>query len=185
MNRQKIIIEISIFLVGILVLWFGVYQGIVLVFNAGKTLGSQQDSLVRWQNRQSIVQALNNTVQNLTLKDQLHLAVPVSQSTADFLKSLQGAAQNASVSIVNFTPSDNSSQINASSSTSTDSITPATMASYTVDLTVSGSYANTYTFLSNLEKIERVMQVTQVNITQTGSNVLTTDLNLTVYYLQN
>ena len=184
MNRQKIIVEILIFLIGFLGLYFGIYQGSILVLNSGKILGEQQDSLARWQNRQAIVQELNNKVKDLTFKDELHLAIPVNQKTGDFLKIIQGAAQASGVSVKNFVPSDvSTSKTVIDDVTSSNAISPAQLASYNVDLTVNGSYEKVYSFLNNLEKVKRVMQIKQVNLASTGDNNITTNLNLVVHYL--
>ncbi|MDD3773965.1 MAG: type 4a pilus biogenesis protein PilO [Patescibacteria group bacterium] len=186
MNKQKIIIEILFFLIGILALYFGIYKGSMLVLNSGKTLGEEQDSLVRWQNRQAIVQELNNKVKDLTFKDELHLAIPVDQKTGDFLKIVQGAAQNAGVSIRNFAPSDNSIEtMTTIEAVNQDIVRPAQMASYSVDMTVNGTYEKIYQFLNNLEKVKRVMQIKQVDVAKTGADDLTVNLNLVVYYLKN
>jgi len=183
MSRKKILTEIVIFLAGILVLYFGVYKGIFLVLDSGKTLGERQDSLARWENRQSIVQALNNKVKSTTLKSELNLALPVNEKTGDFLSSIQGAAQKSGVAIKNFTPSNNLAEISTSVETSTDAIKVAKLAYYSVDLTAVGSYEKIYDFTVNLEKIERVVQIKQVDMEKTNDDILTTNFNLTVYYL--
>lgn len=186
MNKQKIVIEILFFLVGLVALYFGVYKGAMLVLNAGKILGQEQDSLARWENRQSIVQVLNNKVKDLAFKDELHLAMPVNEKTGEFLKSVQGAAQSAGIAIKNFTPSNFNAESSAtiSETAAKDEIQPAKMALYSVDITVEGTYEKIYAFLNNLEKIKRVTQVSQVNIAKNSGDVLTANINIIVYYLQ-
>lgn len=183
MNRQKIIVEIAIFLIGILALYFGIYQGSMLVLNSGKVLGDSQSSLARWENRQSIVQALNTQVANLSLKDQLTLAMPSSERTGDFLVNIQGAAQSAGVTISSFSPSANNSQAPAVAQNQTDTITPAQIVSYSINITTTGNYSQISTFLVNLEKIKRVTQIKQVDLEKVGDDSLTANLNVIVYYL--
>jgi len=184
MKSQKIIIEIILFLIGLLALYFGVYKGATLVLNSGEILANEQSSLARWENRQNIVQALSEKVKETTFKEELHLAMPKSENSAQFLKSIQGAAQSSGVAIKNFSISDSSSLSPSTSATSSDDIQPAELASYIVDLTAVSNYQNIYKFMNNLEKIKKVAQVNQINISKTGDNSLTVNLNLVVYYIK-
>jgi len=187
MTRRKLLIEILLFAIGIVALYFGVYKGSMLVLGSGQSLGEKQDSLTRWENRQSIVQALNNKVKDATFKDELHIAMPLNPKTGEFLTSVQGAAQKAGVIIQSFSPSSSNleNQVNLNESAQTDTIQPATLASYSTDLSVSGEYSQIYAFLDNLEKIKRVMQISQINISKTESSTLTANISLVVYYLKN
>ncbi len=173
--KKDSLVAIGLVVLGLVVLYFGIYQGATLLFASGKELEEVREEVANWRARQDIVRALKEKIKENTFQKELEIALPERSATADLLASIEAAAFQSQVSLSDFSP--------ASLSKNSTNVEGSGVVSYEVNLNVEGAYDNVKAFVSRLEKIKRVLRVDTVELTKTADGNINAALKLVVYYL--
>jgi len=185
-KSKGFLIELLIFIFGILIIYFGIYKGFLLLSSSGEELSQKQQTLQEWQAKQELVKSLSDKIQDNTLKEDLSLSFPARKATAELLSSLQAAAVKSGVSISSFSPGNITIAATAEEPTSTPALTaPSTyrISSYATSLLVRGNYKQVYNYLNYLEKIKQVTQMRSFNLTKGDNDTIVTNITLIIYYI--
>jgi len=168
------LVSIGLVVLGIVVLYFGVFQGAKLLFASGDELGETKQELVNWEARQDLTRALSEKIKESTFQQELQIALPDSSATAELLSSIEAAAFKSQVGLNDFSPS---------LDYSTSSAKKGTITSYELTITAEGSYNNLKNFISRLEKIKRVSRIDSLTLSKNLDGNLSASFKLIVYYL--
>jgi len=171
----KSILSILLFVVGFVIIYFGLYQGTILMLNSAGELSEKKIALGDWEAKQDLVRQLEEKIKTLTLREELNLAFPERPSTAELLKSIQAAAQESNISLTSFV-----SRVSEQPAAQEEGFYIGT---FDLDLQASGDYEGLEKFIKKLEKIKRVLRLEGIALAKGEGEAIDASLNLAVYFL--
>jgi len=182
-KSNKVLTEVVIFIVGILIIYFGIYKGIYLLSSSGQELGEKKILLSDWERRVELVNSLKQKIEDMSLKEELSLAFPARKSTAELLASIHSAALKAGVSLFSFAPGEGGVIKESELAEGSASVSSYRVFLYNINLKVKGDYKQIYNFIGFLEKIKQVSRIQSISLSKGEGDIILGDINLVIYYL--